>query len=305
MSTENTAGLSLQEAWAQAAAEEGLSGPASETTDIFPVEPDDATEQEQPNVESQEERGLFAALEDKGQIEQPEGDSYEVTVNGEKLLVSLDELRNGYQRQADYTRSKQELSVLRQEAEDALALKAALEANPQATVRALWEAANAGKPATQAVPQAPAAVAETDIDKIVEAKLQAMLASDPRVQELEAQRAWDEISLVFAQIEKDWGLESPLSLEDKEYIVNKAVEWNSGDIEAVFAKLMHQLDRKNKERENARDNSSASGYGGQGPAVVPAPKTNKRYGSFREAMNETFAEENVTQSELARAIKNL
>lgn len=304
--TKDTAGLSLQEAFAAAEAEEGLSEPASVEPDSTPAEPSEVSQLEQPNVESQEEEGLFKNLPGDKSNEQPPKDSmHQVKVRGETIEVSYDELIAGYSRQEDYTRDKQEVANLRQEAEDALALKAALENNPRSTIQALWDAANKGQsPMAQVAPQAPASQSEdVDINSLVEQKIQEMLGSDPRIQEIESQRALDEVNLTFAQIEKDWDI-PPLTLEDKEYVLNKAVEWQSNDIEAVFAKLMHLRDKENKERENAQANSTATGYGG-GAAVAPAPTQSKRYTSFREAMNETFAEEGIDEAALGRAISNL
>jgi hypothetical protein len=42
--------------------------------------------------------------------EEPAGESYTVTVDGDETQVSLSELQDGYQRQADYTRKTQELA---------------------------------------------------------------------------------------------------------------------------------------------------------------------------------------------------
>ena len=39
--------------------------------------------------------------------EEPSGATYAVKVDGEQQEVSLDELRDGYQRQSDYTRKTQ------------------------------------------------------------------------------------------------------------------------------------------------------------------------------------------------------
>jgi hypothetical protein len=44
-------------------------------------------------------------------LDNSDGDKYTVKVDGETLEVTLDELRNGYQRQADYTRDKQALKA--------------------------------------------------------------------------------------------------------------------------------------------------------------------------------------------------
>ena len=44
----------------------------------------------------------------------PTGDTYLVKIDGEEHRVSLEELQNGYQRQADYTRKTQELASERE-----------------------------------------------------------------------------------------------------------------------------------------------------------------------------------------------
>lgn len=62
-----------------------------------------------------------------------------VTVDGEELSVPLSELTQGYSRQADYTRKTQELASQRKEAEAALQLQRAFEANPGLTVQILAE----------------------------------------------------------------------------------------------------------------------------------------------------------------------
>lgn len=71
------------------------------------------------------------------QVSQEAPATYTVKVNGVELDVDLDELRNGYQRQADYTRKAQALAAQRQEAEQALALANALKRDPQGTLQAL------------------------------------------------------------------------------------------------------------------------------------------------------------------------
>lgn len=58
-------------------------------------------------------------------------------IDGEDIEVPVAELRAGYSRQADYTRKTQELAEQRKQAEYALTLKAALEAQPEETIRLL------------------------------------------------------------------------------------------------------------------------------------------------------------------------
>jgi len=69
--------------------------------------------------------------------ETPTGDVHTVKVDGQEQQVSLDELRNGYQRQADYTRKTQELASERERLAQGEAIVQALEADPQGAITAL------------------------------------------------------------------------------------------------------------------------------------------------------------------------
>ena len=60
-----------------------------------------------------------------------------VKVGGEDVEVPLQEALSGYSRTADYTRKTQELAQQRQQAEYALTLQRAIEANPEETLRLL------------------------------------------------------------------------------------------------------------------------------------------------------------------------
>ena len=72
--------------------------------------------------------------------QEPTGEQYTVTVNGQSEEVSLDELRDGYQRQSDYTRKTQELASERIRLEQAEAIVSSLESDPEGTLRALGDA---------------------------------------------------------------------------------------------------------------------------------------------------------------------
>jgi hypothetical protein len=63
-----------------------------------------------------------------------------VKVDGEEREVSLDELRDGYQRQSDYTRKTQDLAAERKRLQQAEAIVAALESDPAGTLNALGDA---------------------------------------------------------------------------------------------------------------------------------------------------------------------
>ena len=101
---------------------------ASEVTDT-PVdeevveETEEAEEVEEEAPESEEE----GQAEEETEEEVTEEEEYEVVaeedlkytikVDGEELEVGIDELKNGYQRQADYTRKSQALAEQRKETE--------------------------------------------------------------------------------------------------------------------------------------------------------------------------------------------
>ena len=72
--------------------------------------------------------------------QEPAGESYTVKVDGSEEQVSLDELRDGYQRQADYTRKTQELASERNRLQQAEAIVQSLEADPAGTLEALGDA---------------------------------------------------------------------------------------------------------------------------------------------------------------------
>ncbi|ANS03969.1 hypothetical protein [uncultured Mediterranean phage uvDeep-CGR2-AD7-C12] len=71
---------------------------------------------------------------------EPAGSTYTVKVDGAESEVSLSELQQGYQRQADYTRKTQELASERQRLEQAEAIVSALEADPEGALTALSSA---------------------------------------------------------------------------------------------------------------------------------------------------------------------
>jgi len=115
---------------------------ASEETDT-PVdeevveETEEAEEVEEEAPEEEEEEGQ-AEEETEEEVEEEEFDvvaeedlKYTIKVDGEELEVGIDELKNGYQRQADYTRKSQALAEQRKETEAILSERQKLEQERQ------------------------------------------------------------------------------------------------------------------------------------------------------------------------------
>ena len=84
--------------------------------------------------------------------ETPTGDSYTVKIDGAEQQVTLDELQNGYQRQADYTRKTQELASERERLAQGEAIVQALESDPQGAITALAGAFGVGGGNQQTMP---------------------------------------------------------------------------------------------------------------------------------------------------------
>ena len=65
------------------------------------------------------------------------GDLYDIEIGGERQQVTLEELRKGYMRQADYTRKTQEVAETRKQLSQAEALLTAFQSDPQGTLKAI------------------------------------------------------------------------------------------------------------------------------------------------------------------------
>lgn len=297
--SKNAAGLDFQAAWDEAVEEDGVPAPDSDSPGNESPTPTPPAEVEQPAVESDDEGSLFAELvEEKPEDEQPKDlDSLTVDVGGEQ--VSVAELRAGYMRQADYTRKTQELSEERKDSEVAVNLYRALQKNPTATIQKLWDSHRQGTPIA---PETEEVSGGMDIDALVEQKLSERLENDPRLKAIEEQRAVDRVNAIFDQLEEVYGTD--ISDEDRNFVLQKAYEAGTADISMVFGALMQQRQMLEKQRDNAVANSTGTGYGGeQGLGKRPAEK--KSYGSFRDAMSDTFAEEGISSDALESVVSNL
>ena len=94
--------------------------PQEEEAQVEPkVEAKAETEVEQKPVTQQEETQEVAeqeeASQDENAIEEQTPDLHQVTVNGEKIDVDLEELKAGYQKDADYRRKTEELAIEKRE----------------------------------------------------------------------------------------------------------------------------------------------------------------------------------------------
>jgi len=94
--------------------------PLEEADESTPeTEDEDVEEGEVDESESDEEEEEYEPEENRDEEGKDVSDVYTVTVNGEEMEVSVDELVAGYSRQSDYTRKTQELAAERKQLEEA------------------------------------------------------------------------------------------------------------------------------------------------------------------------------------------
>jgi hypothetical protein len=85
--------------------------------DTEEAEEEEEAPEEEEEGQAEEETEEEVAEEEEYEVVAEEDLKYTVKVDGEELEVGIDELKNGYQRQADYTRKSQALAEQRKETE--------------------------------------------------------------------------------------------------------------------------------------------------------------------------------------------
>lgn len=209
----------------------------------------------------------------------------EVKGHGE---VPIEELRDGYMRQADYTRGKQALAAERetfaQEQEQAAKILATLQDDPVGV--AAYLAVETGLLTEDQVDKIKMAdlrkavtVPKADeIQTMIDAKVEEALASHPEVQEAKAAKVRAAIDAEFNQISEEVG--KPLSEKAKIRIIEYANEHDLIDLKVAFNALSSEQARKAKAREAVKNAS------GERPKTrggdTSAPKT--KVDSLEEAL---------------------
>ena len=98
-----------------------INKPQEEATPVEPKEPEVKAEdnqevQQQPEAQPEQEAPVEQeASADQNAIEEQETDLHQVIVNGERIDVDLEELKAGYQKDADYRRKTEELALQKRE----------------------------------------------------------------------------------------------------------------------------------------------------------------------------------------------
>ena len=180
--------------------------------------------------------------------EVPEEPGYVVKIDGEEQQVTLEELQNGYQRQADYTRKTQEIAVERERLQQAEAIVSALENDPSGTLQTLARSFNVD---TFDQPQTNEDGYELD-------------ATEKKLVELESKLAKQEQAQRVQQVEREVDtLQEKYGEFDRQELLNHALKNGIPNLEAAYThmrfnevkttadKLSQEQEITNKKREAA------------------------------------------------------
>ena len=198
--------------------------------------------------------------------EVPEEPGYTVKIDGEEQQVSLEELQNGYQRQADYTRKTQEIAAERERLLQAEAIVSALEKDPVGTLDTLARSFNVNTPANA---QNENFEYEQDPTERKLAELENKIAAQEQVQRV--QKIEREVST----------LQEKYGEFDRQELLNHALKNGIPNLEAAYThmrfnevkttadKLSQEQEITNKKREAAVVTPGGSTQTGTTPEPTP------------------------------------
>lgn len=199
--------------------------------------------------------------------------------------VTLQELQDGYLRQADYTRKTQQLADERKAADKAVRLWEALQDRPVEVVRAL--AVEAGLISADDQPAAemefsPIRTAD-QVEAEVQRRVDEALRQHPAVLEAESQRALSMVESEFARIEQTHGVK--LSANARQHLLRVAAQSQVPDLELVFRAEKARQEDVMRARTEARSAapSKPSGNRQTNDRLAPAD-------SFEEAAQRALVE---------------
>ena len=199
--------------------------------------------------------------------QEPAGESFTVKVDGSEEQVSLEELRDGYQRQADYTRKTQELASERKRLEQAEAIVSSLESDPESTLKALSDAF--GISATPEQSEDPMRSSWDEPDD----------ATSKRLQELEGRvQGYDRIHKQEALEKQVSVLKGKYGDFDQSELFQHALRNKIGNLEAALTHMRYDgVASKAEKLEKEQERTEAK----RGASIVE-PSGSKQAGSSRK-----------------------
>ena len=207
--------------------------------------------------------------------EVPQEPAYTVKVDGEEQQVSLEELQQGYQRQADYTRKTQEIAAERDRLQQAEAIVSALEHDPEGTLQTLAHSFNVAPMTGQQVSDDEYAEVDPTQQKLAE--LEHKIARQEQMERV--QRVEREVSTLQEKY-GEFNREELLNHALKNGIPNLEAAYTHmrfNDVKSTADKLSQEQEITNKKREAAVVTPGGSTQ--SGVETEPTPQVS----SLREA----------------------
>ena len=207
--------------------------------------------------------------------EVPQEPAYTVKVDGEEAQVTLEELQQGYQRQADYTRKTQEIAAERDRLQQAEAIVSALEHDPEGTLQTLAHSFNVAPITGQQVSDDEYAEVDPTQQKLAE--LEQKIARQEQMERV--QRVEREVSTLQEKY-GEFNREELLNHALKNGIPNLEAAYTHmrfNDVKSTADKLSQEQEITNKKREAAVVTPGGSTQ--SGVETEPTPQVS----SLREA----------------------
>lgn len=216
---------------------------------------------------------------------EPDGESYTIIVDGDEQQVSLSELRDGYQRQADYTRKTQELASERKRLQQAEAIVSSLESDPAGTLSALQDAFGVSGTPAPAAPQTDSYDSDWfgDESSGPDPTDQRIAQLEARLEQQDRLRNREQVEKQVAALQKEYGD------FDANQLYQHALTHKIGNLEAALTHMRYadvaerasKLEKEQERTEAKRDAAVVEPSGSKAAGSVSAPT--EKPSSIREA----------------------
>ena len=211
--------------------------------------------------------------------QEPTGEAYTVKVDGEEREVSLNELRDGYQRQSDYTRKTQDLADERKRLQQAEAIVSALESDPAGTLNALGDAFG-----VQGQPAAPTDSYGSEWDEPEDPTVQRISQLESRLEQQDRLHRQQQLEKQVEDLRGQYGD------FDSDELYQHALSHRIGNLEAALTHMRYgdmaskadKLERE-QERTEAKRGASVVEPSGSKQAGSTTSAAPERVSSIREA----------------------
>lgn len=240
---------------------------------------------EQPDPGDSEVADLLDNLpEPEAKASVDDSTTFDITTPEGVESVTLADLKQGYLRQADYTRKTQELSAQRALLQEAVDFHKAFLDDPQGAALYLAQRAKIVD-GNATAPEGVRIYTEQDVQKMVDERLQKALAEDPRIQEAETATAIQRVNAAFSEIEQEYSVK--LTENHKKSILMEARQRGVNDLSLVFAGMLEKARRQRA--QTARVNGASPSQPKAGTPAAPAnttPSVQSMADAFEAALNE-------------------